>query len=198
MGRRARPSSWRPGGAATSCRRESLTLVTSQFLHGGWLHLLGNMLFLWIFGNNIEDRFGPAPVPRSSTSPAAWSPGSPRSRSPRPRRSRRSARPAPSRRPSGAYLVLFPRARITSLVFLGFFYQLIDVPGGHRARVLVRPPAHRRPRLARRHRGAGGGVAFFAHIGGFVFGALVGSSSRAVGAAGAGRAGPRPRRPAVG
>src|SRR6476660_1030225 len=38
--------------------RETATLVTSQFLHGGWLHLLGNMLYLWIFGNNVEDRFG--------------------------------------------------------------------------------------------------------------------------------------------
>ena len=35
-----------------------LTLITSQFLHGGWLHLLGNMLYLWIFGNNVEDRLG--------------------------------------------------------------------------------------------------------------------------------------------
>ncbi len=38
--------------------RETATLVTSQFLHGSWLHLLGNMLYLWIFGNNVEDRFG--------------------------------------------------------------------------------------------------------------------------------------------
>src|SRR4029453_12190524 len=38
--------------------QETATLVTSQFLHGGWLHILGNMLYLWIFGNNVEDRFG--------------------------------------------------------------------------------------------------------------------------------------------
>ena len=73
----------------------------------------------------------------------------------------------------GAYLVLFPRARIQSLVFLGFFYQLIAVPAVHRARVLVRAPGRRRARLARAHDGVDGGVAFFAHIGGFVAGTLM-------------------------
>src|SRR3954454_12379297 len=38
--------------------QQTATLITSQFLHGGWFHLLGNMLYLWIFGNNVEDRFG--------------------------------------------------------------------------------------------------------------------------------------------
>ena len=81
----------------------------------------------------------------------------------------------------GAYLVLFPRARITSLVFLGFFYQLIDVPAvivlvfwfalqliDGLASIGVTDTA-------------GGGVAFFAHIGGFVFGAAVGLVLNAVG-----------------
>ena len=47
-----------PGAPASSSPQETATLVTSQFLHGGWLHLLGNLLYLWIFGNNIEDRLG--------------------------------------------------------------------------------------------------------------------------------------------
>ena len=48
-------AAWSSGSALTV---ETLTLITSQFLHGGWLHLLGNLLFLWIFGNNVEDRLG--------------------------------------------------------------------------------------------------------------------------------------------
>jgi membrane associated rhomboid family serine protease len=169
-------SAWASG---TNLGGEGLTLITSQFLHGGWLHLLGNMLFLWIFGNNVEDRLGrirflvfylvggtvagltqvginpESPIPTIGASGAIAA-------------------------TLGAYLVLFPRARITSLVFLGFFYQLIDVPA-----VVVLVFWF----LLQLIDGiaslgvtdASGGVAFFAHIGGFVFGALVGLVMRAVG-----------------
>jgi membrane associated rhomboid family serine protease len=150
---------------------ETATLVTSQFLHGGWLHLLGNLLYLWIFANNVEDRFGrpvflvfylaggvaaglaQVAVAPSSTIPTIGASGA-------------------IAATLGAYLVLFPRARITSLVFLGFFYQLIAVPAvlvlgfwfvlqiidGFASVGMVE---------------TSGGVAFFAHIGGFVAGALV-------------------------
>jgi membrane associated rhomboid family serine protease len=150
---------------------ETATLVTSQFLHGSWLHLLGNMLYLWIFGNNVEDRFGRLGFlgfyllggVLAGLSQVAIDPGS----------------MVPTIGASGAiaatlgaYFVLFPRSRVTSLVFLGFFYQLIDVPAivvlgfwfvlqlidGLTALGLVQ---------------TGGGVAFFAHIGGFVAGALM-------------------------
>jgi membrane associated rhomboid family serine protease len=149
---------------------ESATLITSQFMHAGWLHLLGNMLYLWIFANNVEDRLGrPAflvfylaggiaaalaqvAVAPTSTIPTLGASGA-------------------IAATLGAYLVFFPRARITSLVFLGFFYQLIDVPAvlvlgfwfvlqlidGFASLGIVE---------------TGGGVAFFAHIGGFVAGAL--------------------------
>ena len=152
--------------------RETATLVTSQFLHGGWLHLLGNMLYLWIFGNNVEDRFGrlgflgfyllggalagltQVAIDPTSTVPTIGASGA-------------------IAATLGAYFVLFPRARVTSLVFLGFFYQLIDVPAvivlgfwfvlqlidGLTSLGLTQ--------------GDGGGVAFFAHIGGFVVGAVV-------------------------
>jgi membrane associated rhomboid family serine protease len=97
----------------------------------------------------------------------------------------------------GAYLVLFPRARITSLVFLGFFYQLINVPA---VIVLVfwfvLQLVDGIASLGVTD--ASGGVAFFAHIGGFVFGAavalLVAARSRATGA---GRGGPRSPVPAA-
>ncbi len=175
---------------------ESLTLVTSQFLHGGWLHILSNMLFLWIFGNNIEDRLGPirflsfylaggvvaglaqVAISPESTIPTIGASGA-------------------IAATLGAYLVLFPRARITSLVFLGFFYQLIDVPA------LVVLAFWFVLQLIDGLASVGiveetGGVAFFAHIGGFVFGALVGllvaGRARASGGR-AGRPGPAPAAP---
>ena len=170
-------AAWSSGSALTV---EALTLITSQFLHGGWLHLLGNLLFLWIFGNNVEDRLGrfrfllfylvggavagltQVAIDPDSTIPTIGASGA-------------------IAATLGAYLVLFPRARITSLVFLGFFYQLIDVPAvivlvfwfalqliDGLASIGVTDTA-------------GGGVAFFAHIGGFVFGAVVGLVLNAVG-----------------
>ena len=163
----------------TAFPTEALTLITSQFLHGGWLHLLGNMLFLWIFGNNIEDRLGrfrflgfyllggivagltQVAIDPDSAIPTIGASGA-------------------IAATLGAYLVLFPRARITSLVFLGFFYQLIDVPA---VIVLV---FWFLLQLIDGIASLGvtdstGGVAFFAHIGGFVFGAVVGLVIRAVG-----------------
>ena len=169
-------AAWSSG---TDLGGEVLTLITSQFLHGGWLHLLGNMLFLWIFGNNIEDRLGrlrflvfylvggtvagltQVAIDPDSAIPTIGASGA-------------------IAATLGAYLVLFPRARITSLVFLGFFYQLIDVPA---VIVLVfwfvLQLIDGIASLGMTD--ATGGVAFFAHIGGFVFGALLGLVIRGVG-----------------
>jgi len=155
------------------------TLVTSQFLHGGWFHLLGNMLYLWIFGNNVEDRFGRAgflgfyllggalagltqvAIDPTSTVATIGASGA-------------------IAATLGAYFVLFPRARVTSLVFLGFFYQLIDVPA-----VLVLGfwfVLQLIDGLASLGVVQTGGVAFFAHIGGFVVGALLAKVIVTVGA----------------
>jgi membrane associated rhomboid family serine protease len=148
-----------------------LAVLTSLFLHGGWLHLLGNMLYLWIFGNNVEDRLGrplflgfyllggvvaglaQVAISPDSTVPLIGASGA-------------------IAATLGAYLVLFPRARILSLVFLGFFYQLIEVPallvlGFWFVLQLIDGVASLGATNAQ------GGVAFFAHIGGFVAGALV-------------------------
>jgi membrane associated rhomboid family serine protease len=148
-----------------------LTSITSMFMHGSWAHLLGNMLFLWIFGNNVEDALGKvryllfyllggltatgvqsfvtlmyasdadAMIPNVGASGAISA-------------------------VLGGYLVLLPRARVLTIIFfvlreipaaffllVWFGFQLLDGSAS----------------LA--HPEAGGGVAFFAHIGGFVFGA---------------------------
>jgi membrane associated rhomboid family serine protease len=161
--------------AGTYLNATSLTLVTSQFLHGGWLHLLGNLLYLWIFGNNIEDRFGRlgflafylaggvvAALTQVWTDPDSGVP--------------MIGASGAIAATLGAYLVLYPRARITSLVFLGFFYQLIDVPA------IVVLAFWFVLQLIDGLASLGAvdvGVAFFAHIGGFVFGAAIGLLVRA-------------------
>ena len=155
-------------------------MVTSMFLHGGWLHLLGNMLFLWIFGNNVEDRLGSIPFLlfylvggiAAALAQVAINPGSDV-----PLVGASGAIAAAL----GAYIVLFPGARILSLVFLGFFYQLLEVPaiivlGFWFVLQLLNGVAAFGPETAQ------GGVAFFAHIGGFVFGLVVGFVLRLVGA----------------
>jgi membrane associated rhomboid family serine protease len=149
--------------------QETATLVSSQFLHGGVVHLLGNMLYLWIFGNNIEDRLGRlrfivfylaggviAALAQVAVDPASDIPTVGAS--------------GAIAATLGGYLVLYPRARITTLVFLGFFYQLINVPA-----VIVLGfwfVLQLFDGLASLGAEAIGGVAFFAHIGGFVAGAL--------------------------
>jgi membrane associated rhomboid family serine protease len=149
-----------------------LNVFTSMFLHAGWLHLLGNLLFLWIFGNNVEDRLGRLSfllfylaggvvadagqilVDPSSTVPMIGASGA-------------------ISAALGGYIVLFPRARIQSLVFLGFFYQLIAVPAvvvlGYWFLLQVLDGIGSLGSTA----GLDGGVAFFAHIAGFVAGALM-------------------------
>ena len=105
----------------------SLSLLTSMFLHGGWLHFLGNMLYLWIFGDNVEDRVGPgrfivfyltcglaatlAQVVSNPTSvvPIVGASGA-------------------IAGVMGAYFVLFPRSRVLTLLPLFIFWELIEVP----------------------------------------------------------------------
>ncbi len=153
-----------------------VAVLTSLFLHGGWLHLLGNMLYLWIFGNNIEDRFGRAAflvfyLVGGVAAAAAQVAISPDSTIPLIGASGAIAATL------GAYVVLYPRARILSLVFLGFFYQLIEVPalivlGLWFVLQLIDGATSLGATNAQ------GGVAFFAHIGGFAAGALAGLAIR--------------------
>ena len=157
-------------GAGQFFSQETATLVTSQFLHGGWLHLLGNLLYLWIFGNNIEDRLGrvlfvlfylgggviagltQTLIDPDSTIPLIGASGA-------------------IAATLGAYFVLFPGRAHHDPRLPRLLLPAHRGPGDRRPRLLVRAPAARRHRLARH--GGRGGVAFFAHIGGFAQGALV-------------------------
>jgi membrane associated rhomboid family serine protease len=145
------------------------TAITSMFLHGGWLHLIGNMWFLWIFGNNVEDamghgRFGgfyglcgvAAAALQVATAPD-------------------SAVPMVGASGAiggvmGAYILLYPRVHVHMLIFLGFFITTVAVP----AYVMLGYWL-----LIQLISGfgtlgdQGGGVAFWAHVGGFVAGALL-------------------------
>jgi membrane associated rhomboid family serine protease len=136
-------------------------LLASMFIHAGWLHLLGNMLYLWIFGNNIEDFLGTfrfilfyllSGLGASLTHIVFH----PNSQVPMIGASGAIAGVL------GAYLILYPRARVLSLVFLFFFIRILPIPAffllGFWFIMQVL------------NVGLGGGVAWFAHIGGFLIG----------------------------
>jgi membrane associated rhomboid family serine protease len=159
-------------GPEASCRVGGLrgwTLITSMFMHGGWMHLIGNMWFLWVFGNNIEDSMGHvryvifylltgvlAAAAHIATDPSGAIPTV-------------GASGAISG-VMGAYIVLYPRVRVQTLIFLVIYIRVIPLPawallaywfflqvmGGSAA-------------LG----GDGGGVAFWAHVGGFVAGVVL-------------------------
>ena len=145
------------------------TLLTSMFMHGGWLHLIGNMWFLWIFGGNVEDAMGrvrfavfyllcglaaaaaqiaadaSSPIPMVGASGAIGG-------------------------VMGAYIVLYPRVHVHMLLFLGFYGTTFAVPAVFMLGYWI---------LLQLLGGftsigaTGGGVAFWAHVGGFAAGAVL-------------------------
>jgi membrane associated rhomboid family serine protease len=146
-----------------------LTAVTSMFLHGSWAHLLFNMLYLWIFGNNIEDRLGrarflPFYLGTGLAALGAHVVANPASTVPVVGASGAIGGVL------GAYLALFPHARVTSLLFLGFFIRTIEVPALLLLGVwFVMQLFSGVATLGVRE---GAGVAYWAHIGGFAAGWL--------------------------
>ena len=145
------------------------TLITHMFLHGGWMHLLGNMWFLWIFGNNVEDAMGhrrfilfyllcglAAAAAQMLSNPA----------SPMPMVGASGAIGGVM----GAYVMLYPRVNVHMLVWFGFYVTTIAIPAfwmlGYWFAVQVVGGLGSVG-------AAGGGVAFWAHIGGFVAGAVL-------------------------
>lgn len=145
-----------------------LTLISSMFLHGGFFHLIFNMLYLWIFGNNIEDFFGPVKyigfyLFSGIFATAIYTITDANSQIPLIGASGAIAGLL------GAYLVLYPQARVQTLLILGFFIQWVRVP----AKILLGfwIAIQIFSGVANLFAGpAGGGTAWFAHIGGFAFG----------------------------
>ena len=146
-----------------------LTIFTSMFLHGGLLHLAGNMLYLWIFGNNVEDTLGhgrfvvfylasgfAAAVAQTVVNPVARVPMV-------------GASGAVSG-VLGAYFLLFPHATILTLIAFGFFWRFIHLPAMVVLGLWIVLQFLSGYLSLSGASGAEGGVAFFAHIGGFVAG----------------------------
>jgi membrane associated rhomboid family serine protease len=146
-------------------------LLTSMFLHGGWAHLIFNMLFLYIFGDNVEDRLGHARYAAfyllcgmaAGAAQALVNPGS------------RIAMVGASGAIAGvlgAYLLFFPGARIVTLVPIFFFLQVVEIPavlflfGWFVLQILSG--------MATIGAADTAGVAFFAHVGGFIAGMVLG------------------------
>jgi len=147
----------------------SLSVLTSMFLHGGFMHLIGNMLYLWIFGNNVEDAMGHERfilfylltgvaasmthflMDADSTIPTIGASGA-------------------ISGVLGAYILLYPKARVMVLIFLGIFVRMMYIPAGIVLGFYF---------VLQIFQGTltwgqeGGGVAWFAHIGGFMAGLLL-------------------------
>ncbi len=164
-------SQWSLVPAQVMAGHNLITVLTSMFMHAGWLHILGNMLFLWVFGPEIEDVMGPlrylvfyllgglaaslaqAAIDPTSTVPNLGASGA-------------------IAAVMGAFLITYPRDQIRTVLILGWFARVTVVP----AIVLVGIWF-----LTQVFSEVGavttmdtGGVAYMAHVGGFLFGALLG------------------------
>jgi membrane associated rhomboid family serine protease len=147
------------------------TIFTAMFMHASILHIGGNMLFLWIFGNNLEDSMGPikfigfyivggiaalalqVAIGPNSTAPTLGASGA-------------------IAAVLGGYLILFPRARVLSLVFIVLFFTVIELPAVVMLGFWFVEQAVFGAANLTNPTGGGGGVAYFAHVGGFGFGVL--------------------------
>jgi membrane associated rhomboid family serine protease len=147
------------------------TVFTAMFMHASFLHIGGNMLFLWIFGNNVEESMGPVKyaifyilggiaalalqvaIGPSSTAPTLGASGA-------------------IAAVLGGYIVLYPRARVLTLVFIILFFTVIELPAVLVLGIWFAEQAIFGAANLTNPTGGGGGVAYFAHVGGFAFGLL--------------------------
>ncbi len=151
--------------------RDWITILTSMFMHAGWLHILGNMLFFWVFGPEIEDVMGALPclffyllgglaatvaqvlIDPTSTVPNLGASGA-------------------IAAVMGAFLITYPRDRIRTVVFLGWFVQVAFLPAILMVGVWFLIQLFSEVGALAQAQG-GQGVAYMAHVGGFVFGMVV-------------------------
>jgi len=143
------------------------TVFTSMFMHGGWMHLIGNMLYLWIFADNVEDRLGHGRFVAfyllcGIAAALAQALPDPQSQVPMVGASGAISGVL------GAYLLLYPRAHVLVLIPLGPLSQLVRLPA-----MLVLGLWFGMQLLSELFAPPGAGVAFRAHIGGFVAGLLL-------------------------
>ena len=168
---RVKPGTGFPLGDGMACLmdpgRAPLHVLYSMFLHGGWMHLIGNMWFLWIFGDNVEDSMGAvrfaffyllcgvaAAAGQVLSAPDSMYP--------------MVGASGAIGGVMGAYVVLYPRVKVYNLVWFGFFVTTIALPAwamlGYWFLLQLLGGVGNLM-------GGGGGVAFFAHVGGFLAGA---------------------------
>jgi membrane associated rhomboid family serine protease len=149
--------------------RHWITILTAMFMHGGWMHIIGNMIFLWAFGPEIEDAMGPLrylafyllgglvataaqiALSASSTVPNLGASGA-------------------IAGVMGAFIVTFPRDRIKTLLFFGFFVTVTVIPAALLIGFWILTQLF--SQVGSVANVQSGGVAYMAHIGGFFFGAI--------------------------
>jgi membrane associated rhomboid family serine protease len=147
------------------------TPFTAMFMHASLLHIAGNMIFLWIFGNNVEDSMGPIKYLGFYLVGGLAALGLQVAISPE--------SPVPTLGASGAiaavlggYIVLYPRARVLTLVIIIFFFTVIELPALVMLGIWFVEQAVFAAAGLLTPAGGSGGVAYFAHVGGFAFGLL--------------------------
>jgi membrane associated rhomboid family serine protease len=152
-------------------------LFTSQFLHSGWMHILWNMVYLWIFGDNVEDRLGHgwylvfylgagalAALLQTLFNPFSGVP--------------MLGASGAIAAVMGAYFVLYPQSRVLTAIFLVLFFDLVEIPAIFFLGIWFLLQLVNGIGSLGIANAAGGGTAFWAHIGGFVVGVLVGAVLR--------------------
>ena len=148
-----------------------ITILTAMFMHAGWMHIIGNMVFLWAFGPEIEDAMGPIrylafyllgglvasgaqiAAASSSTVPNLGASGA-------------------IAAVMGAFLITYPRDRIRTLLFLGWFVTVTVLPAAVLIGIWFLIQLFSQVGAVVQAQSSGGGVAYMAHVGGFIFGAI--------------------------